>query len=340
MNIYSKLILLTALCIPFSLQAQECTSKLIDWSDYGKTLQLIKTAYHIENFSAVDNALNCLITVKNTFNSGKPGAIAAYWFFRNEMHAPGADEQDERRVKKWKEALKDSPFANFAELRLMYSQAWNARGTKFANETSDDQFNRFKEKLLQNESAIISKGNTLKETPISYNLLLAVTLDTNGTQSSAMDVFNSGVKKWPNYYDFYEVLLTRLVPKWGGSWDQVDGFINHWANALRLAEADSIYARLYYNVHSHNKIDPRSTLVDWNKLKTSLKSLYGKYPTKEHFEIAASYACIFSDYDFYSNVVSQYHVTTSEYWLRGSSKIVCDDYFNSLPNPAFKRDAP
>ena len=253
------------------------------------------------------------------------------------MHAPGANEQDKSRIDKWKKAVVGSSFAEFAELRFSYSQAWNARGTKYANETREDQFKRFKEKLLETEKMILSKENKLKETPISYNLLMAVALDTNGTQTTAMDAFNYGVTNWPTYYDFYEVLLTRLVPKWGGSWEDVDGFINYWATNLKSTEANSIYARFYYNVHTHNRIDPRGTLVEWQKLKDSLTSLYDKYPTQEHFEIAASYACIYGDKDFYSNVVAKNNVTTSTFWISGSSKENCDKYFNSMPNKQLQR---
>ena len=231
------------------------------------------------------------------------------------------------RIDKWKKAVVGSSFANFAELRFSYSQAWNARGTKFANDTREDQFKRFKEKLLETEAMILSKENKLKETPISYNLLMAVALDTGGTQTSAIDAFNYGVTNWPKYFDFYEVLLTRLVPKWGGSWKKVDGFINHWASVLKPTEANSIYARFYYNVHTHNKIDPRSTLTDWTKLKDSLISLQSKYPTREHFEIAASYACIYGDKTFYKDVVTKNKVVTSKSWIRGTTKELCDKHY-------------
>jgi len=328
MYLFRNVFLITALCFPFLSNAQECSSKLVVWSDYNKTLELLKDAYRTDDFQSVENALSCLLEGNNTFTSGKSGAVAIYWFFRNEMHAPGADEEDKLRIEKWKKVVVDSSFAEFAELRFSYSQAWNARGTEFAYETRDDQFKRFKGKLLETEKMILSKNNKLKETPISYNLLMAVALDTDGTQITAMDAFNYGVTNWPSYYDFYEVLLTRLVPKWGGSWENVDGFINHWATNLQPTEANSIYARFYYNVHTHNRIDPRSTLVDWQKLKVSLISLYSKYPTQEHFEITASYACIYGDNGFYRDVVTKNNVITSTYWISGSSKENCDKYFN------------
>ncbi len=336
MNKCRKRILGFVLWLPLLASANDCSKGLINWSDYNETLDLIRKSYHAGEYKSVEQTLACLLESKTTFTSGKPGSVAAYWFYRNEMHAPGANEQDRSRIDSWKQAVPGSKFAEFAELRFSYSQAWNARGTKYANETTEDQFKRFKQKLLETEALILSEKNGLKETPISYNLLMAVTLDTAGTQSSAMDVFNYGVNKWPNYYDFYEVFLTRLVPNWGGSWESVDGFINYWASKLQHVEENTVYARLYHNVHKHNHIDPRSTLADWSKLKPSLVSLYTKYPAKEYLAIAASYGCIYSDRDFYNKVVTKNNVVTSNDWISGTSKEACDSFFNSMSNKSSK----
>jgi len=314
----------------FKLQAEECSSILIDWSNYDKTLDSLSSNYKSENFLAVDSAIDCLMTSKNTFVSGKPGAVATYWFFRNEMHAPGANAEDVKRIEKWKSAVKGSEYANFAELRLMYSQAWNARGTKYAGETSADQFKRFKEKLLLTEKAILSDKNKLKDTPISYNLLMAVALDTNETKTSPTEIFEGGVSNWPNYYDFYEVLLTRLVPKWGGSWEKVDGFINHWDKKLQIEEGSSLYSRLYYNVHKHNQVNPHHTKAEWDKLKPSLIALYTNYPDQSHYEIATSYACYFGDNDFYKKLIKEHKVQNSSHWLAGATIDACNKYLSTL----------
>ena len=339
MRFYISAVHAIALFLPFTLHAQECSSPLIKWRDYDQTLINLSTAYNNESYVLIESALNCLMNSKTTFTSGKPGSVATYWFYRNEMHAPGADETDELRIRTWKKTIKNSPYANFAELRLLYSQAWNARGTKYANDTSEDQFKRFEEKLLFTEQAILSEKNQLKDTAISYNLLMAVSLDAQGAKTSPATVFEAGVSKWPNYYDFYEVFLTRLVPKWGGSWEQVDAFISYWSKKLQHREKNSIYARLYYNVHFHNQVNPHSTKVDWNRLKPSLISLYTRYPVKTHYEIAASYACIFTDYSFYKQLTSINKVASSKAWLPGSSIEQCDEYFKSLPNKASPVDA-
>ena len=336
---YLKILsLIIPILISTTIEAKECKSNLIEWNNYDQTLASLKNEYYKNNFTLVESALDCLVSSNKTFISGKPGTVAAYWFFRKEMPAPGGDELDERRINDWKSSISSSPYAHFASLRLMYSKAWNARGTKYANETSEDQFNRFKTQLLLTESAILSDANKLKNSAISYNLLMAVALDTRGTKTSPIQTFETGVINWPNYYDFYEVFLTRLVPKWGGSWEKVDEFINYWDEKLAEAESKSLYARLYINVHKHNKINPHKTKADWKKLKPSLIALYTNYPAQQHLEVAASYACYYADHDFYKKLLKKHNIRDSKAWLRGSTIEQCNSYFAPQPNKSKQQD--
>ncbi len=79
--------------------------------------------------------------------------------------------------------------------------------------------------------------------------------------------FEEGVRRWPEYYDFYEVYVSRLVPKWGGSWGAVDQFISSWSVKRLSSEGDSMYARLYTNLISA-ELRPTSHALFKNSLST------------------------------------------------------------------------
>lgn len=330
---YKAVLLIICLQLFHSASASDdCDTGLVDWNDYELTLRNIRGYYRKEVFPSVDASLACLLDSNRTFPSGEPGAIAVYWFYRSELKAPGADNTDRMRVQLWQKAIPNSTFAKFAGLRLMYADAWNARGNRYANETSKDQFRRFKEKLTSTENAILSSDNSLRDTPVSHNLLLAVILDIRGKSESSRQVFENGVRKWPNYYHFYEVFVSRLLPKWRGSWEAVDEFINYWSSQLKEQENDSFYARLYYFVHYQQAVNPHTTRIDWGRMKRSLKSLYSKYPVSAHHEIAASYACIFSDVEFYKEVTTKYTVLNTATWLQNTTLKDCNEHISSLGN--------
>ncbi len=314
-----------------------CSPNLVGGERFDSSVQSLRALYQQEKFVELDFTLDCLMNSEERFLSGKSGAIAVYWFFRKELPAPGDVEGDAGRIGNWKKSSPESDYAKFASLRLVYADAWNARGAYATSQTKEDQFRSFFAKLRETESGILSLESQLLETPISQNLLLAVALDLSSPQTDPMEVFISGVQKWPDYYDFYEVLLTRLVPKWDGSWEVVDEFIRHWSGERASSEGDSLYARLYYFLHSRGNVI-RDTLVDWPTLESSLRTLVEKYPTIKHRNISAFYACVYGDMDFYLEHTSSSALSTDQGstgsphiesgWLFGASQEACDEHYS------------
>jgi hypothetical protein len=64
-------------------------------------------------------------------------------------------------------------FVRFAELRLRYAMAWNARGADVAGNVPTEGWRLFNEGLAQTEQAILAAPAELKDSPILQNLHLA-----------------------------------------------------------------------------------------------------------------------------------------------------------------------
>lgn len=321
--------------IAMAADSKSCSPNIVDWGNFDATVRTMRTMYQEEHFIGLDESISCLMGAKETFVSGKIGANAVYRFFVAEMPAPGVDADDARRISRWQEAIPRSSYAKFASLRMMYGEAWNARGDKYANKTSNTKFRNFSLKLLQTETAILALEEGEFVTPTVQNLLLAVALDSPSSRIDAAAVFNSGVEKWPRYYEFYEIMLSRIVPKWGGSWENVDQFIRYWSESRKVAEGNSLYARLYYFVHSQGYKN-KETHVDWSMMKSSLQNLVQKYPTAKHRNIAAAYACVYGDMQLYfgnthANIVLNTQIADG--WLYGLSQEECDEYY-SITRPS------
>lgn len=281
--------------------SSECpTSVAFDLSSMNNTVAGLLSLYSSERYQQLDEALGCLMRPEVSFSSGRPGASAAYWFYRKQMPAPGADAAEPARIAKWKAQRPGSAFAKFAELRFSYADAWRARGGAYASQTPDEALKLFMQKLGECEKAILAAPAEVRDTPLAQNLLLAVVTDGGGT-SKPMDVFREGVAKWPNYYDFYEVLLSRLVPRWGGTWQAVDRFVGYWTDKRRDIEGDAMYARLYASLLMKHE-DPDESLLDWTRMKRSLDDLVERYPGKENLNLAVSMACLYDDADYYKQI--------------------------------------
>lgn len=316
--------------IVFAADSIPCSSEVVERGDFDATVRTLRAMYQEDRFIDLDRSIGCLMDARETFDSGEMGANAVYRFFVAEMPAPGVDADDADRISKWQKAIPSSSHAEFASLRMMYGEAWNSRGDRYASGTSQVQFRDFNLKLQQTATAILSLEESKLDTPTAQNLLLAVALDSPSSKIDVAAVVNSGVEKWPRYYEFYEIILSRTVPKWGGSWEAVDQYIRYWSESRKALEGNSLYSRLYYFVHSQGYKN-KETLVDWPTMKSSLQDLVLKYPVAKHRNIAAAYACIYGDMQLYfENTHTNIMLNTqiADGWLYGLSQDECDEHYS------------
>lgn len=319
----------TALVLSFisvaPVAAQQCPrNAAVDYASHQGTIQNLRQLYRAGSFVQLDETLACLMQSPKRFQSGEIGASAVYWMFRREMPAPGTSPAASHHLLIWKERRPHSVFARFAEFRLQYAMAWNARGSDIARRVPEEGFRIFNEGLAQAERAILAAPAELKNSPILQNLLLAVVLDMAESKTNPRVVFEEGVRRWPQYYDFYELALSRLVPKWGGSWDSVDAFIVHWSKSLAKSEGDSMYARLYMGVISTGA-SPGETRISWPRMKSSLEDLVSRYPDTSLKNLAASYGCGYQDVAFLKNALQRIRPDelTPTMWLQGTDPESC-----------------
>jgi len=302
--------------------APECA--LDSWPTFDETVRRVAFLYQTEQFSLLEQALAELVSSNKRFVSGRPLSSAAYWAFRRVMPAPGVPTAEKDRVVRWRAAFPQSYFVIFAEARFLYGNAWNTRGSGFAGSVSKESWELFSMRLREAEQVLLKAPQQLKDTPLWHNQLLAISLDTDAAQSDRQETFERSVKAWPDYYDFYDLMLTRLVPRWGGSWDKVDSFIDYWAKRQVQREGTSLYARLYINL-ANQRITPDQTRLDWNKMKRSFVDLITRYPDPAFKNLYASYACFARDKTAFEDAMRGLpsNLLMPNYWLSGHSHEAC-----------------
>lgn len=278
---------------PQNAEEPECIAKAsLPLASVARTVAILTVPYQSQQFDQVDAALSCLMSPQVKSASGRSGASIVYWFYREVLPAHGSTAEAAQLVQRWNDTHPDSEFAQFARLRLMYAEAWEFRGNRFANETPERRMQMFLDKLGETAKAIQNAPPNVRDTPLAQNLLLAVAGDGQGL-GDPEEIFRQGVAKWPDYYDFYEVRLSRLVPRWGGSWQEVEAFADYWTKERYKQDGDSLYARLYASLLLNE--DPESMMMTWPKMKVGLSDLTQRYPSEENFALAAAVGCLYGD---------------------------------------------
>lgn len=267
-------------------------------ADQETTIASLRHLYREESFAQLDETMACLVREPRPLASGHSGSAIVYQFYRRQMTAPGVTPADIARVERWaRHGAQPSMFAELAALRLRYIFAWKARGGSAASNVQEENWSRFHKGLLDLEEALYRASPELRDTPMWHHLLLAVAGDTRTRRGDIDAVFAKSVKRWPDYYGFHEVRLARMVPRWGGSWQQVNAFIEEHAGRREGAERDAVYARLYTAVMPFAG-HPAETGLDWPRLQRGLETLVSRYPDPAHDVLAASYACAYQDAEY------------------------------------------
>lgn len=298
--------------------------KTSSWSTFDDAFQRVAFLYNTEQFAALETALKNASSSQKTFVEGDSPAAAAYWAFRRMIPAPGAVELHEARATRWRNAVPKSAFVTFLRARIAYAGAWNVRGSGSAGSVSAESWDLFHLRLGEAEQILLDAPEELKGSPLWHNLFLAIILDNPKSTSKPDGVLEQAAKRWPRYFELYELRLTRLVPKWGGSWHRVEAFIDEWSRRLAVSEGTSLYARLYISVRNQG-VTPEQTAMDWGRMKTSLEDLTRRYPSPNFKNLRASYACYARDKDAFRNALAQLgpRDIEPESWLSGHSYEAC-----------------
>lgn len=264
---------------PTSTSRPECNLKE-DWPSFKITCARLQKLFNTEQFGLFDKALGILENSKQRFQDGVMKAAAAGCTLDKVTAANETTQAYSKdALSKWRLAVPNSNYEPIAEALSIRNDAWIIRGGGYSNTVSDESWGRFYELLNQAEEKLESfKG---KRTPGYYRALLTITSDSKNPKESPRAVFLKAIKKYPYYHNYYTQIMWKLEPKWGGSWEDIDTFINYWAKAQKRVEGNSLYANLYMDLMIDLAVPPNETQVNWEKMKVSFSELIQRYPSIE-----------------------------------------------------------
>lgn len=158
------------------------------------------------------------------------------------------DENDptfEARLDDWVSQAGTDAMPRLMRAQYYYEIAWDRRGEKFASETSTsslDYFDKYQRLALDEINAAIKLDNS---NPYSYYLRQDI-LYGYGVSRALAPAFSEAIAKYPGYYQLYDVVLSTLEPKWGGSIETMYMFVDTYAGP---APAKSPLKLLYLDLY-------------------------------------------------------------------------------------------
>lgn len=132
------------------------------------------------------------------------------------------------RLSDWVRRQPQSAIAYLMRGQYYYKTGWNLRGTDVGSKIPPEIYAMFEENEALAAADLRKSIELNPHIPWSYSALLRA-VSGHSSDSDVEDVFELGIKAYPQYYALYQERLYMLAPKWGGSLEDMYAFAAQYA---------------------------------------------------------------------------------------------------------------
>jgi membrane associated rhomboid family serine protease len=184
----------------------------------------------------------------------------------------------------WRRAIGHSVMADLVEAMAFTEWAWSARGNGYANSVSSQNMAAYAYRTEMAAAALEEIADRAATNPLWYTLSLDVGRDHGLEKEKLRDIFEEGEPQFRRYLPLYSRMLRILMPRWGGSFEDVDAFIDQVYSKSVTARGYERYAELYttYARFEGDEIDFfRETRAFWSGIRVGYLGLLKRYPKSD-----------------------------------------------------------
>lgn len=297
--------------------------KLNDWPDQATTMERLQLLLERSEFVLLERALTELASSGEVFAAGSSPAVVAYRALEHVLEQDAQMPPADSWLARWRKARSGSTMLQMLEAIQLQRRAWEVRGSGYASTVTPESWEIFALRLKRAEQVLMNVPKTLRDTALWHMTLLSVELDNRKPLVQPDVVFRNAVRQWPSHLNFYESMVFRLLPQWGGSWEEVEAFIDYWSRQVEATQGMSFYARLYVRLSGQMK--QAKTAMKWSRMQAGFEDWLARNPTPYVKNMYASFACRASDKATFGKALGS--ITTGELmpevWMGEYSYEVC-----------------
>jgi hypothetical protein len=289
----------------------------------GMTHHNLMRLYYGDKFRLLERYLSDLVASGKRFEDGLFPEEVLMRSLSMLMTLGSEYAKAEERNAAWRREIPDSKFVVYAEAARLHGAAWRARGTGYANTVSPESWELFALRVRDAEQVLLDAPRFYRESPAWHLALLGIAMESSGARSDPREVFSAAVKRWPAYAMFYQKVVERMIPKWGGSWEEVEAFIARSTATQPPSEGKALYARLYIGLLPERPDDLSS--INWETMKSGLRDAADRFTDPKYRNLYASYSCLNRDKEAFAQAMRLLPREQIQdfWWLRGNSYEAC-----------------
>jgi tetratricopeptide (TPR) repeat protein len=165
------------------------------------------------------------------------------------------DPQFGSQISKWVSIENGQAIPLLLRAKYDYEIGWATRGDNFAPKITPTRMAAFESYMTKALAAVDRAIRLDDDNPYAFYLKLSI-LQGYGISQSFITAFEQAVNKFPRYFPLYEITLSTLQPRWGGSIPAMYAFVERYAgSATQFSPLKLLYLSLYQHLLSTASIE-------------------------------------------------------------------------------------
>lgn len=178
--------------------------------------------------------------------------------------------------KDWINASPKSPTARVVLLKTQKEYAWQAKEEVGGVKPSREDMKVYVDRLHEAEKIYEEAKSLPDQCPQLYALELKVAKDLDYDLAGFDQVFNDGLKRFPDYFELYTLKMHYLMSANGAAKGDMENFVTTQADKIGGKDGDIFYGRMVWQAEIDNwdtlKLFEKTTF-SWPRAKKGLESL-------------------------------------------------------------------
>jgi membrane associated rhomboid family serine protease len=237
---------------------------------------------------------------------------------------------------KWRRQFPLSDGPDLMEALLFRSWAWQARGHGYAKEVSPQAWAEYAQRIEMADAALSDAADKSQRSPAYYPLAISLGVDQSKNRKDLQRLADNSLEDFPDYYPSHRAMLRAYLPKWGGSYVEIDDYVEHVQAKVPAEKQREMYARLYTTLAELSEEDVDlfiETIAKWPKVKEGYEDMLDRYPNSDWLRnLYAGMACRARDAGTYHALISELgDRVLPDAWVGKYSIEMCNEHVNSGP---------
>ena len=230
-----------------------------------------------------------------TPSSGSWKLGLAYLSITQDLFAPADPrwEKLQRAAGDWLAENPDSPSAVALDARLLRAHAWAWHDTGDTRGDDNPQYHR----LLEEARRVLDEHPEVKSLDPEWDALrIAIAREQGADTSQVLRMAGEALEREGYYYPLHEAVTNKLMPRWGGSRQAVEQYVQMALAHSANQEGTQAYERIYYYIVRSNTdgvpgVEMSEMGVKWPLMQQSLAELMHAYPSVFNRDVQRAITC-------------------------------------------------